>query len=350
MNRSKWAVWGWLFGAVVAVSLGGMSFALGAAADAVQAEYERRVAQLEPNDLDGHVKVALWCKEQGAYELLRKQCTLILAQDGEHVQAKLLLKLAMRHLGQSEASPDGSGTPGRGASGGAVGKLGRIISDAEIQRIRWMELMDEEPRPLSIEFKNRVIQRFLAAMEGKAGFTTRQERRDFMKRKPTEKVQLIRGERNAGKFAGDPFAEDIIIKTDPKRMADFERRVLPVVLAGCATARCHGDPQVSRFTLYTDRVMSKNKAYTNYLIMHDHRVGGKRLINRDIPKESLLLTYGLLELQPGLDPTYKHPGEIIPIFRGPNDAKYRAIREWLESLSTLTPDYGISLEPSGSSP
>ena len=351
MSRSKRVVWGWLFGVVAAAFLGGMSLAWGAAPDAVQAEYERRAARLEPDDVAGHLELAIWCKEQGAYEPLRKQCTLILAQEGEHKNAKLLLKLAMRHLGPSEESQDRSGKSGRGASGEAVGKLGRVISDAEIQRIRWMEMMREEPRPLSIEFKNKVIQRFLDAMEGAEQFTGREKRRAFMRLKPMEKVQQIRGQIRAG--YPDDFSEDIVIRTDPKRMADFERRVLPVVLSGCATGRCHGDPQASRFALYTDRVMSKNKVYTNYLIMHDYRVGDKRLINRDIFKQSLLLTYGFHELPAALgklNPSYKHPGDIKAIYRGVNDPKYRDIRDWLESLSSLEPDYGISPEPPGSSP
>lgn len=341
MSRSM-RMGGWLFGTVTTIFVVGLSFGRAAPPDSVYAEYERRVAQLKPDDIAGHFKLATWCKERGAWELVRKECTLILAQDGGHEQAKLLQELAMRRLGESKAGPKRPGESKPGVRNEEIGKLGRIISDAEVRRIRWMEMLDDEPRPLSIKFKNKVIQRFLDAMEGTAGFTTRNERGAFMKLKPTAKLQLIR------KHTGDRYFDDIVIKTDPKRLADFERRVLPVALRGCATSHCHGDPKASRFTLYTDRVMSKNMAYTNYLIMHDYRVGGKRVINRDDPERSLLLTYGLRELLAGTDPTYKHPGEVKPVFRGANDPKYRAIREWLESLSTLEPDYGISLEPSGS--
>ena len=51
-----------------------------------------------------------------------------------------------------------------------------------------------------------------------------------------------------------------------------------------------------------------------------------------------------------MEPTDKHPVEIQPLFRGTNDPKYQAVRDWLESLSALEPDYGISLEPTGSGP
>ncbi len=368
MSGSKWALGVRWFGVVLATVLVGLPLVWASPSGDVQTEYARRLAQLKPDDLAGHYNLALWCKARGAYELVRKQCTVILAQDGEHEQAKLLLKLAMRHLGEPEEDAECPGVPTPDTSGEQIGALGRIISDEEVRRIRWMEMLDEEPRPLSIQFKNKVIQRFLEAMEGTAGFTTRRERRDFMRLKPTEKLQLIR-ERTGDRFrtrvlqkdTGDQVIEEIIIKTDPKRMADFERRVLPPVLAGCATSSCHGNPEKSRFTLYTDRVMGKNKVYTNYLIMHRYRVGDQRLINRDSPLKSLLLTYGFRELPAALgnlDATYKHPKvplgpktvEIDPIFRGVDDPKYRDIREWLESLSVLEPDYGISLSPSAAGP
>ncbi len=367
MNGSKWVLGGRWLGVVLATVLVGLPLVWAGPSDDVQTEYAQRVARLKPGDLAGHYDLALWCKAQGAYELVRKQCTLILAQDGDHEQAKLLLKLAMRHLRAPEET-ERSGEPPRDTSGEQFGLLGRIISDEEIRRIRWMEMLNEEPRPLSIQFKSKVIQRFLEAMEGTAGFTTRQERRDFLRLKPTEKLQLIRKytsdrfrTRVLQRDTGDQVIEDIIIKTDPKRMADFERRVLPPVLAGCATSNCHGNPEKSRFTLYTDRVMSKNKVYTNYLIMHRYRVGDQRLINRDSPLKSLLLTYGFRELPAALgnlDSSYKHPRvllgpkkvEIKPIFRGVDDPKYQAIREWLESLSALEPDYGISLSPSAAGP
>ncbi|MFH0980872.1 MAG: hypothetical protein V2A79_04965 [Planctomycetota bacterium] len=338
-----------MFGAAVAVFLTGVLWVSAAAPDAVQGEYERRLAELKADDLDGHLQLARWCEVQGAWELVRQECTTILARNGEHEDAKLLLKLAMRHLGESGPNPPGEGKAERRASGETAGRLGRILSDQEVSRIRWKEMMDQEPQGLAIQFKNDVIQRFLDALEGKPGFSTREERREFMRLKPMEKVRLIR---EHTRQTGDQFAEDIIIKTDPKRMLDFERRVLPVVLNGCATATCHGNPEVSRFTLYTDAVLSKNKVYTNYLMMHAYRVGDKRLINRDNQPKSLLLTYGFLELPPGqqMEPTDKHPVEIQPLFRGTNDPKYQAVREWLESLSALEPDYGISLEPSGSGP
>jgi len=354
MSRSTWVVGGMLFGVSMALLMAGMPLVRAAGVDDVGAEYERRLAQLQRDDIAGQLELAHWCRDQQAWELVRKQCTLILKQEGEHAQAKLLLELAMRHLRKVDGGRKRGGTPASDDSTQEFGRLGRIVSDAEIRRIRWMEMMDEEPRPLSIAFKNKVIQRFLDAMEGNSEYTSREKRRDFMLLKPTEKLQRIRKETE------DRFYEDIVIKTDPKRMADFERHVLPPVLAGCATSKCHGNPETSRFVLYTDRIMSKNQVYTNYLIMHGFSAGGRRLINRDLPEQSLLLTYGFRELPAilgNLDRTFKHPPvgeqkntEIRAIFRGGKDPRFRAIRDWLKSLSALEPDYGISLEPSGSTP
>ncbi|MCP4589305.1 MAG: hypothetical protein GY842_01035 [bacterium] len=347
MNSSRRSVFGVCLGLCVAGLVLAVPLAGAAASADVQAEYRQRSAKLKPDDVAGHYQLLLWCKDQQAWNLVRKESTLILTHDPKHEQAKLLHELAARKLGErrGENRPDASSASG---TGGEVGKLGRILSDAEVYRIRWMELMSEEPRPLVVRFQNRVIQRFVDAMEGKAGFTTREDRRGFMRLKPMEKLQEIRRQVRAD--AQDDFSKDILLKSNPKRMADFERHVLPVALNGCATANCHGDPQISRFTLYNDRIMKVNKVFTNYLIMHDYSVGSNRLIDRQDPDKSLLLTYGLRELPPGTNHTYKHPTEIPPVYRSMSDPKYRAARDWLKGLSTIAPPYGISLDSSGTTP
>jgi hypothetical protein len=330
-----------MYGFLAALVLLGTVAGWAAVPDSVQTEYAQRSAQLKPNDIAGHYQLALWCKEQGAWDLVRKECTLVLAQSTEHADAKLLLDLAVRHLGES--GPGREGKPATTAPAAGDGLRPRIVTDAEIRRIRWMEMLDEEPRQLSIQFQNNVIDRFLEAMQGTVGFTSREERREFNRLTPTEKTQLIR------KHTGDRFAADIVIKSDPKRLADFERDVLPIVTVGCATAHCHGAPE-AKFSLYTDRLLSKNKVYTNYLILHGYRVGDKRVIKRDTPLASLLLTYGFLELPAGLDPSYKHPTEIPALYRNATDPKYETVRQWLESLSAIEPDYGVSVAPTGSAP
>jgi hypothetical protein len=118
---------------------------------------------------------------------------------------------------------------------------------------------------------------------------------------------------------------------------------MPVVLDKCATPACHGTDGRGGWRIYGDRNPSTNLLYTNYIIMHEYTLGNDRLINRDFPDQSLLLTDGLPEAT-------DHPVPIDPAFRGRNDRKYLAILEWIESLSVPAPNYGISLSPQGQNP
>jgi hypothetical protein len=306
-----------------------------ALADDVEEEYKRRFRALATDDLDGHYRLAQWCKEQEAYRLLSRQCNHILKKNKDHEPARLLLELARRKLAaspQDEAGNAGTRKPLRG-------DLGRILNSDDIQVLRRSELFLDRPERVAVKFHNRVLERFFAELEGAPGFDF--TRRRFFKLPPAEKAQLIL------RFAPEAYGKDVEITRDPLRFVTFERKVLPIALDNCATAACHGTNGRAKWRLYSDKVLSKNLVYTNYLIMHELSRGDERLIDRDFPERSLLLSYGLPDVAPGPDHPTNHPVAIDPPFSDRNDRngrKYRQILDWLESLSVPAPDYGISLE------
>ena len=327
---------GWCCG-ILAGALIGIAF-VAAADDDLEAEYKQRFRSLAPDDLEGHLTLARWCREKEDYRLLKRQCTYILRQYGNNEPARLLLELARRELAagqQGGGDASGSGTPRRG-------ELGRILSDEDVQILRRSELLLYEPERVGVTFHNQVLTRFFAELEGTAAFAEFARDRRFFKLPAAEKAQLIL------RFAPQAYGEDIEIKTDPQRFAVFERRVLPIVLDNCATAACHGTKGPARWRLYNERTRSKNLVYTNYLIMHEFTHGDQRLIDRDFPEKSLLLTYGLPEAESGPDHPTNHPVAIDPPYRDRDDRRYREILDWIESLGVPAPDYGISLEPPGS--
>jgi hypothetical protein len=279
--------------------------------DALSADYAARFDALKTDDIAGHLELAEWCKAEKAFKLLKRQCQHILSRDADSKQADLLMKFALRELNESAG---GETTSEGTADGSGDGRLPRLVTEEEIQRIRWEELDEKDAR---------------------------EDRQAFIRLSPTEKAQKIK-ELSKLKDLGDRFSVDITLRSDPRRLADFERRVWPLVLGNCATSGCHGGVSRSPFLLYTDAVLNKEKVYTNYLLMHNYRVAGKPLIDRQSPDRSLLLTYGLLELSANLDPSYKHAVELKSPFRGPSDSRYKTIHEWISSLSPIAPDYGGS--------
>jgi len=293
-------------------------------------EYKQRFRALAPDDLEGHYRLALWCKDQKAYGLLKAECKYLLSRNKDHEPARLLLELAERELGEgSEATSQ----PGDAQHQQPMPKL---LNNEAIQTLRRCELQLDRPEVVGALFNNRVQERFLeeygADLESKV-------RDRFFKLPASERAQLIL------RHAPDTLGPDVEITRNPARFEVFERKVLPIVLENCATSACHGPKGTTRWRIYTDRATTEKLVYTNYLIIHEFTAGGERLLDREFPARSTLISYGLPDEERLVDQPTRHPVAIQPPFAGRNDRKYREVLSWIESLSFPAPDYGIKLEP-----
>jgi hypothetical protein len=337
MKRFRWfVVAGLLFSGWTAGAGGGGAFSQ---TDEIDQEYSRRFKALDANDLDGHYQLALWCKDKGAYKLLKKQCAHILRRQRDHEPAKLLMELAEVELAaaggnNTPASPGGSRKPASAA-------LGRLVTDDEIQVMRREELQVDRPDRVQVRIPREVQDQFFTEMQNASDFSYSRKR--FFSLHPSEKAQLIL------RYAPEAYGEQIEILSDPDRFTVFERTVLPLIKDNCATAGCHSPVSPAKWRIYNDRILNKQMVYTNFLLTHNFEVEGsaERLIDRDYPRRSLLLQYGLPSAPPSEERQSNHPmvggGEISPMFKDTNDRRYRDLLTWLESLDVQAPDYGISL-------
>jgi hypothetical protein len=321
------------FGVVVfLVGFGGT--ALLVAAGEVEVEYARRVKKLAPDDVEGHFELAMWCKEQRAWTLLRKECTHVLLLEPDHQQARLLLELAKANLtgaeeaGETRPAPEGGGGP-------AQGEMPRLVTDDEIQILRRAELSCNVPERVAVKFNKDVVRRYASEM-----IPDPDERRLFYGLSPAEKAQeILCAEESVRKR----FAKDIFITSDPQRFRDFERQVLPIIERGCATANCHGGPDAGRFRLYTGRHLSPNEVYTDYLLLIGFERGNEKMINRSFADRSLLLHYGLKDAVVDQFHPSRHPTEIEPVYPSTSDRDYVAVQDWIQTLDVIPPEYGINL-------
>jgi hypothetical protein len=313
------------------------------AADAAnEATYQRKFQALAADDLSGHIDLALWCRQQEAWNLLMRQCNYVLTLDPNNVQASLLLELAKSKL------PAPSDAPAAGPTAGGAGPTGKpgLLTDEQVQVLRRKELKLNLRERVRVNFKNDALNRAWAMIAGREGWTDA-DRKGFNRLSPVEQAQFIISklrmyERSVGDApqADDPIMKDIEILNDPWLFAEYKRRVWPIVQNGCAASQCHGGAQAKGFTLFTDRVMTDNMHYTNYLILHEMKVGDQKVINRDFPDQSLLLTFGLPPV--GNQPA-GHPVAIPTVFRSPSDRKYEVIAGWIRTMGLPAPEYGISV-------
>jgi hypothetical protein len=219
------------------------------------------------------------------------------------------------------------------------------ITERDVQRLRFAEInlprTDlDRARPaefdrVPVEFTADARQRFWKQMQGKIGFTEKQERVDFFKMSATQQLGIIATQ------TGWDYQRDVKINGDPQVFKTFKTRVWPLLKAGCATSGCHGGPNSTAFRFLVDNDANTEVLYTNFLILNTIAVDNDRMIDRDRPRDSLLLTYCLPQ-DKSLKP-HPAPPEIRPALRNPQDPRYEVIHQWILSLRNPHPDYAIDL-------
>ncbi len=340
---------------VVAVSMVTLALIPSAFADDELA-YRRQFQALDPSDIDGHMNLAKWCREEKAWELLDKQCNYVLRLEPDHAMAKVYLELAKSNLGSkgnndpNTPDPQNSGGTGHIKSGEPI----RELTNEEIQILRRNELALDRPERVPVDFKNKVLDRFwnYLAMRENLG---PKDRAGFNRLRPAaRKGQYMLSKVKEWQRASidettfvDEFSDDIVIEDDPALFRDFKNpRVSGVILNSCATARCHGGQNAGEFILFNERIMTDKMHYANYLALNEYEKNGERLINRDTPNRSLVLIFGQPETT---GPGSAHPTPVDVVFTNPQNIKYRNLLSWLASLDVTQPDYGFSLdEPANS--
>jgi hypothetical protein len=201
-----------------------------------------------------------------------------------------------------------------------LGKPGRVIVPDDVMR----ELMARHPESFPVSFEERE-----AVLKAGAG----------------EKVRMLFESK-----ARDLYGR-VRVLDDPPTMAQFKSRVgSGWLMNACASNRCHGGADAGRLRLYNQRPNSDRTAYTNMLILDRFVLAdGTPLINYENPDRSPLLHMGL----PDHASLFPHPEvdrERIGqdwrfVFRNPTDRAFRQTVEWIGTLYTPRPDYGIEYPP-----
>ncbi len=300
--------------------------------DQIDDEYLRRSRALVTSDVRGHLELAKWCKKNTRWNFVADECNLILRVEPGNAQATLLRDIARSYLKKDQRNAQSPGGVPR-AGGGGGGALPRLLTDAEVQRIRRAELRRSGVEHARVKIDRKALQDFFGAMEKEGRLPY--EKKDFFRLSPIEKARAM------FRYGGEEFSGKVNVTTDPERMRIFGRDVMPTIAARCATVECHGGSGPSAFQMFGGRGVRGNALYTNFYVLHELKVGDLALINRNNIDESLILTYGLPP-RPG-ESNLNHPIPIRAVFRDTDDRKYQAVYEWLRSLTIDRPDYGIDL-------
>lgn len=258
--------------------------------------------------------------------------------------------------GAAETQPSGemgAVEPGEGPEGAAETQPAGLpppplLSERDIQRLKFSELrVDGPPERLRIRIEGRdlrdISQEVLTALQQRRGFLARWE--DILLRgQPHERLQLI------AQTTGTQYIDSLKIVGDPAVFDEFRRRVLPVVIRGCARHGCHAGDQAVGFRFPEGPQRTDEFAYTTFALLERMATQHGPLINRMNPEGGMLEGSVLLShmLPPEHNPQSHPPVEgrrrWQPTLRGRDNPTYERIRDWVNSLRTPRPRYGLEYD------
>ncbi len=308
----------------------------------VKDELTKRLAKVDSRDADGYYQVARWAYDQNLLTDSRKILKKVLKLNPKHEDAPKLLKLV--NMGIAKSGGDTTTTKKNGGKKQTLLARSNFLTKEDIYRIRLMELKSNDR--VSVQFRNKVLQRFIKSMRGSGDFENRGFENKFRGYNRVKQVLYILEWTDRDNAS---IRDDILIKTDPKVIKEFRARIWPIIAKSFASPSCYGGVKPrDGLKLFNIPLTDERVLYTNFYILHKWERNGRKMIDRDNPEMSLLLQYGLpKKIAKCPRPKYV-PG---PIFKSTNDRSYKIVKDWIASLRRLfPPGYRIKYTLPGQKP
>jgi len=322
-----------------------------------ESRWSEAYGKLEKTDEAGRITAARKAFEEHRYDLAEKALRDTLAINPNNAEAAEMLKLTInqrrmeRTAGANSTGEQPAATPSTpGTAPVKTPGQWNTLTPAEISHVKQLEVRPDDGK-VRFGFDNNVRKKYYDANPQLA--TQYHTYNDFIKESQSVQAEMII------KDGGD-MAKDVRVVNDPEVIVTFRKNVLPLVLQGCATSLCHGgndQAAISKFALispaadnaavYTDfYVLTTTKVNANKGVIANVTSGGpdwQYMVDRTHPSDSLVLQYGLPDSM--ADKKHPHVAGYNGVFtKGKTDPKYAAIANWVQSLSPIAPDYGISFK------
>jgi hypothetical protein len=300
-----------------------------------QDEYQQRLAKIDPNSAQEHFELAKWASANGMLEtaLAEVQQALKLKPGNDEYDA---LRRQIEARLKSVSTPTTKGTPTT-RNGEKLDLQKALLADPDVAAIRLAELSLEGTTEsgVSVEFKNNCLAAITKDMRPA-------DVKTFYSYPPVDRARWLL----KNFLSTSPnLLTDIVIKSNPKVLADFQAKIWPMILTNCASTVCHGGEKgkggLKLFNISGDR---DKVALTNFVLLDGYvNKDGQRMINRDHPELSLLLQYGLA----ASEALVKHPVVELPspLFKNVKSDAYARVSGWIDELKLPHPDYPLKYQP-----
>lgn len=311
-------------------------------------QYRTLLDSIAPDDAESLVSLAEWLRSVELYRLALDTVNEALAVDpsvrgGQRLKLWLDSQLSLRRV---ERRPDAQDAGPRTGDADAAAPPFPLLTPEDINIIRVFEVDLNAPPRMAIP--RSTVEQLLDEYAGSDFIPTTRAGRERFLRQPPAKILEVMFRLRARHLYGQ-----VQILEDPASMRTFKQRIHgrgAWLVNACSSVRCHGGTEAGRLRLYNRRPNSDKTTYTNFIILDRYRLDdGTPLINYDDPASSPLLHLATLRH----NALFKHPEAgpsrgsrgWRPIFRSPDDARFRQAADWIASLYTPRPDYPIDYEP-----
>jgi hypothetical protein len=277
--------------------------------------------------------------EQGKYKEAAPFADRALSLDPKNTDAGILKQAIAQRLATAAGAGGGATGPAATGPAGSQPAVTALLTPAQVSALRLAELHEGETglvgkvdHKVLVQFWNEVIKK-------QPGADVSRQAQDAFLNPANFSLQVAQI-----RAANLPeYLSKIQMQSDPADMVVFRTRVHPFVLQNCATATCHAGPKAGNLRLFrpAGTTVIDQILYTNFYILATYTrpaAGGgeERMINRDEPRKSLLLQYGL----PKSIATSPHPGKVeVRRLADENSPEFVGMVEWIRSLTFPTPVY-----------
>lgn len=213
-------------------------------------------------------------------------------------------------------------------------KKPRLLTKDEMHLIKVYEVhLDTDPPP-RIDIPKKRLNEFLEEFQSDDRIPRGKEKQDaWLKKDGHEQLALI------FKVRGREYYKDANIRSRVDSLTEWGRQHRYVLTY---FQDHYGDGEVvPGLYLFPRGRETEQIEMTNFYILSQTLIDGKRMIDRNAPEESLLLQWGL----PLKDAKFPAPAvpKWRPYFKGPDDPRFKDMVKWIESMHRFNQDsdYGI---------
>ncbi|MEM0914801.1 MAG: tetratricopeptide repeat protein [Planctomycetota bacterium] len=315
----------------------------------VTAEYDELKAELDPTDADAWAQIVEFLFDRGRYDAAKQEVEALLKvhpdyEVGRRLQARIESQIL---LIQQSATPTRTtqrpaaarpNVPLESFEPAPAQEANYWLTADQVNKLRIWELPADLSRaqPRVVVPRDVVDELFENYGDDPALPKGRDARNRFRAELGWQQLDKIFEVR-----ARELYPRVRVVQ-DPPALQDFRGQLNPGYVVGYF--RQHfGTGQIPGLYLLRYRPNTAESAFVNFLSLSNVVYEGDSFIDRDTPRRSLLLQWGL----PRADADVPAPpiDGWRPFFTGLDDPRYEQYADWIDSLYEPMPDYGIEFTP-----